>query len=211
MYNIHPETRDKVWIAGIGAPGSGKSTCLKAMSEKNRKFNYVSDDAPIADGNEINRILKKIFEDRQYKFFFSFQMKMLPVRFNQVMNGPDNALVDEAIYSTLAYSKSLRDLAWMTEWEYNTFFDNYVNYNKFIPRPKSVYYFKCSVDTLSLRISRRGIQLEHNYTKSYLEALQMGFDDVVAELSKSVNVTIIDTDNNTIDQILQLYGDNLNK
>ncbi|MCX7922043.1 MAG: deoxynucleoside kinase [Clostridia bacterium] len=203
MYKTNAEK--KIWIAAIGCPATGKTTLLKRLVEAFPEYSYSGNDQIITEGTILNFYHKKLFIENDHSFFFRFQMEVLPLRFSQSENAPDYSLVDETIFSTLAYTKALLKLKWIKDYEYHTFYQNYLNYLKFMNKPAKVLYLKC--DTLFVvlsRIARRGRQIEKKYSIEYIEALQQGFAEVAQELiDEKYDVVELNTECCTEDELFE--------
>lgn len=203
--NSFNTTLKKPWFVSFGPPCSGKTTALKAM-HANENLPYVADNRILRRGERLNYYLRKAFEEDERSFFFHFQMEILPVRFWQTIEAPQYSLVDETIFSTLAYSRTLYQLKWITPYEYQTFYLHYLTYLKLLPRPNIIYYFTCDTETILRRIIRRKRKIEKFYTKDYIEALCQTFAEVAKELVENYNLIEIDTTKKRVSEIVEEYG-----
>jgi len=194
------------WYVAIGPPGAGKSTTLRRMSQLNPLLKLVQDNTILKQGSRLNNYLRDAFEHRVIEHFFHFQMEVLPMRWHQVVEAPHNALLDESIFSTLAYSRALLRLHWITKEEYQTFFVHYCRYAALLRQPTTVFYFRCDGETLRRRIRRRGRVLEVLFGKPYLDMLVDCFDEVALELSSSTPVVRVDTTRASTDEIVSRYA-----
>jgi len=201
----------RTWYASFGPVSAGKSTGLKAMRARNKSLCYVRDNTMLNVRSRLNFYLQKAFRDGVLSFFFRFQMDALPLRFRQTLDAPNNSLVDETILSTLAYSRALLMLDWITEHEYATFFANYQFLRKIMPRPQTVFYFNCRVDTIMQRIAERARRtpnrmIEKEYDIKYIQAQVEAFAELADELSPGLRVVPIDTDTLRPRQLARIYA-----
>lgn len=210
--NITPvSSARRTWYASFGPPGAGKTTALKSINAKRPDMPLAQNRVILSPASRLNFYLKKAFEMDDPRFFFPFQLEVLPTRFWLSMNAPENALVDGSIFTALAYSRGLFELRLLTPDEYGTFYFNYLSYLQHLPLPKCVFYFYCDAGTLHKRIRARGRRTEHLYTVEYLETLSYSFSTTALELAEFVPVRRIDT--NVVDtrrlgktDIEALYG-----
>lgn len=196
----------KPWYVSFGAPAVGKTSGLKAMAEKNETSKFVEDRTILRRSSRLNYYLRKAFEEDERSFFFNFQVEILPLRFWQAVAAPAYSLVDESIYSNLAYSRALYNLGWIKNYEYQAFYSIYDVFLKMLPDPTKLFHFNCEPRTIMKRINQRGRAIEKAYSSQYIEALWFSFFEVSKELSKDINVIVIDTDKLQVDDIAELYG-----
>jgi len=165
----------------------------------------------LSPASRLNFYLRKAFEEDDPRFFFPFQLEVLPTRFWLSMNAPNNALVDGSIFTALAYSRALYELRLLSPFEYGTFFANYLSYLYHLIPPQCMFYFYCDAATLQKRIRGRKRRTERFYSLEYLEALWFAFSETAVEISKSVPVRRIDTSSIdtrflTRQEVAELYG-----
>ncbi len=196
----------KQWYTVLGPPSAGKTTALKKMTQANPSLVYVADTSVFKQSTALNYFLRKAFEDKDHSYFFKFQMSILTVRYFQAVNARDGSLVDETIFSTLAYSRALYRLGWLDRYEYETFYRHYLTYNSFLANPTAVFYLNCDAETLLRRIKRRGRIIERNYSIDYIETLCFTFSETAGELSKECDVIPIDTGKLRVAEIVRRYA-----
>ncbi|MFW0716555.1 NUDIX domain-containing protein [Pedobacter sp. N23S346] len=171
----------KSWIVTFGSPGSGKTTTLKSLfnSIPNSKYSLISDNSKILKKNtRLKRYFIEAMKNRKFIYFFYFQMEILADKYIQSLSAPQNALVDETIFSTLAYSLALFRLNWLTQDQFETFLYNYQIYSSYLPKPDFVLFFYCRKNSLVKRIAERNRKIEKYFTIEYIEALNYAFQDV---------------------------------
>lgn len=196
---------NKPWYVSFGPPATGKTTAFKAMAKKN-SMPFVRETIILKKESRLNFYLRRAFFEGEKSFFFNFQIESLAVRFWMTVNVPTFSLVDETIFTTLAYSKALYRLKWLTDYEYQAFYTNYLFYSKILPKPSIIFYFDCEEETMMKRISRRHRKHEVFYSMEYLTALRDGFSEVAWELSDNHQVVLIDTDKLRTNKIVDIHG-----
>lgn len=198
--------KNRYWVS-FGPPGAGKSSTLRAMLNADASLTLVQDHTILARPTSNLRVyLRKAWEENLRAYFFHFQLEVLPFRFGYTWNAPDNALVDETIYSTLAYSRALHELRWITDSEYQTFYANYLTYYRLLPKPQQLLYFHCDVQMLSARINKRGRKLEFHYPHEYIQALASTFEELATELSGEMDVVRINTGSTSISRLARIHA-----
>lgn len=192
-YGLQLDQKRRLYIS-YGTPCSGKSTALAAWSQK-YDLPLVQNPDIIDKETRLYYYLSNAFINGAKAMFFHFQMEILPMRFWQMATAPDRALVDESIYSTLAYSNALLKLNWLHEYEYRTFLNNYLSYQTILPKPKKIFFFYCKNVTVIERLKERGIPIEiESYTLEYINALNEAFLETANILREFCDIVEIDTD-----------------
>lgn len=199
--------RQKIWHVSLGPPGAGKTTTLRAMHKQNSQYPFVTDETILRPSSRLNYYLLQAFEHDNKMYFFRFQLEVLATRWQQAMMAPNMSLVDETIFSTLAYSRALYYLGWISKSEYQTFFVHYLHYRDCLPAPTRILQFTCEMETLKRRIrSRPGRKWEQCFTTEYLRSLERSFSEVASELAGEFTVLQIDTTRTSTDEIVKQYG-----
>lgn len=176
----------KKWYAALGAPGAGKTTILKEIESINGTYQCQKYDVLDASLN-FKFYLEKLFIHHDLKYFFNFQVEILHLRFWQSLYADSNSIVDESIYSPLAYTKTLFHLKWIDEYVFEAFYKNYCSYQAILPPPCKILYFYCSTETLMKRITERGRFHEKYYTFKYVEQLNIDFQEIAYLLKRNGN------------------------
>src|SRR2546430_16298072 len=92
--------------------------------------------------------------DRSYAF--PCQMEALASRYWHALSARSaNAIADEWIYSTLAYSKALRYQHSLQDYEFQTFYMTYLAYLQWLPPPKLVVHLTATPEVLRRRVEGR--------------------------------------------------------
>lgn len=197
----------KQWLAAYGGPGTGKTTLLQRLSDTYRQdlnYEYVHNNSILEENSRLWRYHRKLFEEGDYSYFFRFQMEILPIRFRQSQESSENALVDESIFSTFAYTHALRTLDWLSADDYDTFLANYRIYSDHLEKPSCILFLDCpNIITILDRIARRQRAIEQNFSRAYLESLQHSFAEVADEIQKENRLIRIDVENLTEDQLFE--------
>lgn len=197
---------NKKFFVSFGPPAAGKTTSLLGMSKQNHDFKYVHDNIILQKKSRLNYYIHAAFEKKITPLFFHFQMEILLLRFLLTKNAPNNALVDESIFSTLSYSRALYRVGYITAKEYQTFYYHYLHYVEQLPAPEVIFYFNCPIDTLFSRIKRRGRKHEQLYDRNYIENLYFSFYEVSKQLKKDYKLVTIDTGDLSIKEVTQRYA-----
>jgi 8-oxo-dGTP pyrophosphatase MutT (NUDIX family)/deoxyadenosine/deoxycytidine kinase len=211
LYNKNQANKN--WMVSLGPPGSGKTTSLKALNKSNNQYYLISDNSKILKKDtRLKKYLNEALRNSKLLYFFYFQMEILPERFKESFNCPNNSLVDETIFSTLAYSTALYYLNWINKEQFEIFMNNYQLLLKFLPTPTEIFYFHCNTVTLLNRIKSRDRKIEYYFTIEYLDALNKSFYEVASELVRvGYNVTYIDTEEQRTKKIVDLLYPKLTK
>jgi deoxyadenosine/deoxycytidine kinase len=160
----------------------------------------------------FKEFLEKAFIEKEHKFFFHFQMEILQLRFWQSYYASNNAIVDEGIFSPLAYTKALLFLKWIDKYVFDSFFRNYSSYQAILTPPCTILYFYSSSETLASRIKRRKRPHEQYYSQQYIEALNEAFSETAAYLRKvGFDIYYINTDEKPVEQIAENIWRNILK
>ncbi len=190
----------------LGSPGSGKSQLFKELILRNPTKQLISDNTWAKANSNLNLFLKKAFEEEEREFFFHFQMESLLIRFLYTFQAPNLSLVDESIYTTLAYSRALYRLNWIKIYEYEIFYRYYSFLLNLLPRPQEIIYLECDNDILKKRLKRRNRKHEGHYTDEYIKALQFAFSEVAIELElNGFKVIKLNSSNTSTKKLVKQY------
>lgn len=196
----------------FGPPTAGKTSSFRAMAQKNPALNLSENTSNLHRSTSLAYYLQKAFAEEDRSFFFLFQIESLHERFWHTLRAEPHSLIDETIYTSLAYSRVLYQLGWMKGYEYDTFYRYYLTFLHLLPTPHTVYYFYCSEDTamrrLAERSKRKGYSHEAHYTIEYVDALCRSFSEIARDLADThkINVVSIDSDGMTIAEMAERYG-----
>ena len=193
----------KKWYAAFGPPGVGKTTTLQFVKRISQDAIVEKDD--ILDNRfDFKGYLNKAFKKKEYQYFLYFQLEILQFRFWQSFNTKNNSIVDESIYSTLAYTKALYSLKHLSSNMFRAFYSHYNSYNAILTPPQTIIYFYCSTKKLLDRIKERARPHEKYYDIEYVEKLNEAFSEVSSYLKKNgQNVVYISTDDKSAQAIAE--------
>lgn len=206
------EPAGKQYFASFGPPCAGKTEAFRVMAKRDRRLVHVVDTTPLQKNSDQNFYLRKAFEQRDHRLFFHFQVDSLSSRFWTTMAAPANALVDETIYTTLAYSRALLRLGWIAEYEYKAFYRHYSLYSALMPKPAALYYFSCDENLLIARLRERGKKKSRSheayYLPEYVDALSYAFGELGRELRVVHGVKVVNVDSSAFssDEIADRYA-----
>lgn len=202
---------DNPYVVTFGPMCAGKTATLETLALAKPNIHVVSRPLVSEKHSRLGSYLHSAFVEHTTSFFFHFQLEVLFTRFYQTIMAPTNAFVDETIFSTLAYSRTLYQLGWLKQFEYETFYSHYFSYYNLLPNPKTILYFHCEPETISDRIRKRLLydkfrRHEAFYSTQYIQILCCAFADLAEELSKIYEIISIDTDQMKTDQIIDAYN-----
>jgi 8-oxo-dGTP pyrophosphatase MutT (NUDIX family)/deoxyadenosine/deoxycytidine kinase len=196
----------------FGPPTAGKTEAFKTMVRRNKELKLVENTSNLHRSESLSFYLQKAFAEEDRSFFFLFQIESMYERFWQTLNAQPHSLIDETIYTTLAYSRALLQLGWMKDYEYDTFFKYYLMCSHLLPIPHTIFYFHCNENTVVRRLvdrsKRRGHHHEVHYPTEYVDALCRAFADIAADLSttQKLQVVSIDSDAMSTSEIADRYA-----
>jgi len=201
-----------------GNIGSGKSTALKFLKDKNKNNNNIIFlQEPIDIWNEIKyegkTILEKFYENQE-KYAFPFQMMAFITRYNILLNtikkNPDAIIITERSLYTDKYvfAKMLFESTQMNNFEYqiyNKWFDTFIQN---LPEHKYIYFYS-SPSVCYDRIAKRSRVGEDLISLSYLENCNVYHDDMFKELEPSLKINLdeYDLNENTYDDMINIIED----
>ena len=179
------------YFAVAGNIGAGKTTLTERLAGDLRIqpfFEPVKENPYLAD-----------FYDDMEKWSFHLQVFFLTERFKaQAKIQKENiwCVQDRTIYEDIEVFARTQYLAnAMSERDYQTYSTLSANITPFLKLPSILIYLKASVNTLLRRIQQRHRDYEQNMDKTYLELLNISYNQWIAKFSSLTEVIVVDIDN----------------
>lgn len=192
-------------LVSLGPPAVGKSDFLDALS-KLTQINVVRDTTWAKKGSNLNMFLKKAFEEGRKEYFFPFQMESVLRRYLCALSAPEKSAVDESIYTSLAYSRALLRLGWITKFEFQIFYSYYLLLERSMPIPTDIVFVTCDPVTMQKRMRGRRRKHEAFYSMDYLRALHFAFNEVAGDLERfHLSVTRLDSSKMSTNELIETY------
>ncbi|MEJ7623781.1 MAG: NUDIX domain-containing protein [Pyrinomonadaceae bacterium] len=193
-------------IVSLGPPAVGKSTFLNALAKVDPLINVIRDTTWSRKGSNLNTFLKMAFEKGSKEYFFPFQLESLLRRYLYAISAPQNSAVDESIYTSLAYSRALLRLGWITKFEFQIFYSYYLLLERSMPKPTEIVFVTCDLHTMQKRIRDRRRRHEAFYSPDYIRALHFAFNEVAGDLERSgMSLTRLDSSVTSVDELIETY------
>ncbi len=199
------------FIVVAGNIGAGKSTLVQILSER---LGFKPFFEPVND----NPYLEDFYRNMEAWSFHS-QLYFLTRRLRihkQLLDAEGSVVQDRSVYEDAeVFARNLYLQEDMSTRDYGVYQDLYRILIDLLPPPNLVVYLRTSVDTLLERINTRGRGFEAGISRSYLERLNVLYEEWIAS-STQCPVLIIPSDNLNlvsssahISQVVQLVQDRL--
>ena len=180
---------DRLFIGIAGMIGAGKSTLATALGEHLNIDVYYE---PVQD----NEYLEDFYRDTA-RYSFATQIYLLNRRFQQhqeiIWKGP-SAVQDRTIYEDSVFAKMLVGLGLMEERDYRTYQSLFEHMSNFMCRPNVIVYLDVTPERSMERIQMRSRGVESGISMDYLKALYQGYEEFIADISRSTPVIRVDYD-----------------
>ena len=199
------------FIVVAGNIGAGKSTLVQLLSER---LGFQPFFEPVND----NPYLEDFYSDMRSWAFHS-QLYFLTRRLRihkQLLEAEGSVVQDRSVYEDAeVFARNLYLQGDMSTRDYGVYQDLYRILIDLLPPPNLVVYLRTSVDTLLERINTRGRGFEAGISRSYLERLNVLYEEWINSFIQCP-VLIITSDNLNlvsssahISQVVQLVQERL--
>jgi deoxyadenosine/deoxycytidine kinase len=179
-----------LFIAVAGNIGAGKSSLARLLGER---FSWK----PYFESVDDNPYLSDFYGDMT-RWSFHLQIYFLANRFKchkEIVEASESVIQDRSIYEDAEiFARNLHDIGKMTDRDYTNYVSLFHVMMEYLKPPDLMVYLRANVDTLVKQISRRGREYEQGIPRSYLEQLNVLYEDWIARY-KLGPLLIIESDN----------------
>ena len=176
----------KRYLILAGNIGAGKSTLVEKLCAR---LNWQPYYEPVA----TNPYLEDFYADME-RWAFQSQMFFLSHRARSHMElskDKHSVVQDRSLYEDAhVFERNLYKQGLLSERDHNTYLQFYQVFSQLLPAPDLVVYLKASVPTLQKRIRMRARSYEQDIAPSYLESLNILYDEWIADFRLSPVLTI---------------------
>lgn len=176
----------KKFVAVAGNIGVGKSTLVAMLS---KRLDWQPFYEPVAE----NPYLADFYRDMRAWAFHS-QIFFLTHRLRahrQLLDHPTSAIQDRSVYEDAeVFACNLYHQKLINERDYASYRELYLVLTEFLPPPDLVIYLRASVPTLLERIKHRGRDYERRITATYLNQLNLLYEDWISRFSLCPVLTV---------------------
>lgn len=187
----------KTWFATLGGPSTGKTELIRKIENCLPSYKTINREAKeiLQEGNAFFEYYKKIHINKEYKFFFRYQLLSLPYRYWRSVKCPENCILDTTIYDALVYAKAENSINYLSKSDYSIFFENYKAITHHFLKPRMLIYLKCSnTKKVRLRIKEQGNNIEQQYSDDYINAIFGCYDEVANQIKHETGITVLEYD-----------------
>lgn len=174
-----------VGIAGI--IGVGKSTLTEKLA---KKLGVPAFWEPVKENPYLEEFYKNIG-----RWAFSMQVHLLNERFVQhqeIVWLGKGAIQDRTIYEDTIFAEMLYEAGFITEIEYKTYLNLFLNMTKFLQRPDVIIFLDVKPEIALERIKMRNRGAESGITLDYLIDLKNGYEKFYDRLGGVLNIQRVD-------------------
>ena len=178
-----------LFIGIAGMIGAGKSTLARSLGEHLDLPVYYE---PVQD----NAYLADFYRDTK-RYSFATQIYLLNRRFQQhqeIIWRGGGGVQDRTIYEDSVFAKMLVKLDLMEERDYETYLSLFRHMSNFMCRPSVIIYLDVKPERSMERINERNRDVESGISLEYLGALYEGYEEFVADISRTIPVVRVDWD-----------------
>lgn len=179
-----------LFIAVAGNIGAGKSSLARLLGDRFRwkpYFESVDDNPYLAD-----------FYADMNRWSFHLQIYFLANRFKchkEIVESSESVIQDRSIYEDAEiFARNLFDIGKMTERDYTNYVSLFHVMMEYLKAPDLLIYLRANIDTLMKQIVKRGRDFEKSIERSYLQQLNVLYEDWIARY-KLGPLLIIESDN----------------
>ncbi|MBM4169450.1 MAG: deoxynucleoside kinase [Ignavibacteria bacterium] len=178
-----------LFIAVAGNIGAGKSSLTRLLAQR---FGWK----PYYESVDDNPYLPDFYADMK-RWSFHLQIYFLSNRFKnhkEIVESGESVIQDRSIYEDAQiFARNLYEIGNMSERDYENYVSLFHVMMEYLKPPDLLIYLKTSVDTLVDQISRRGRSFEKGIERSYLESLNILYNDWIDNYSLG-QVLVINND-----------------
>lgn len=178
-----------IFVAVAGNIGAGKSSLARMLGDHFRWKPYY-------ESVDDNPYLADFYEDME-RWAFHLQIYFLSNRFKahkEIVESRESVIQDRTIYEDAEiFARNLYDIGKMTERDYTNYVSLFHVMMEYLKPPDLLIYLRASVDTLLEQIARRGREFEQGIQRSYLEQLNVLYEDWIRRYKH--RLLIIESDN----------------
>lgn len=179
-----------LFIAVAGNIGAGKSSLAKLLG---KRFQWK----PYFESVEDNPYLADFYGDME-RWSFHLQIYFLANRFKchkEIVESMESVIQDRSIYEDAEiFARNLYNIGKMSERDYTNYVSLFHVMMEYLKPPDLLIYLRATVDTLMQQIVKRGRDFEKSIQRSYLEQLNILYEDWITRY-KIGPLLIIESDN----------------
>ena len=179
-----------LFVAVAGNIGAGKSSLARLLGAR---FNWK----PYFESVDDNPYLSDFYGDMT-RWSFHLQIYFLANRFKchkEIVESSESVIQDRSIYEDAEiFARNLYDIGKMTERDYTNYVSLFHVMMEYLKPPDLMIYLRANIDTLVKQISKRGRDFEQGIQRSYLETLNVLYEEWIQRY-KLGPLLIIESDN----------------
>lgn len=176
----------KKYIVLAGNIGAGKSTLVSLLADK---LDFAPYFEPVAE----NPFLKDFYADMK-RWAFHSQVFFLTSRargHRELLDDPRSVVQDRSLYEDAeVFARNLYVQGALGGEEWSTYCELYRTLAAILPPPDLVIYIRASVKTLKARIAKRGRDFEAKIPDSYLQGLNLLYEEWIQSFTLAPVLTI---------------------
>ncbi|MCX7984968.1 MAG: deoxynucleoside kinase [Bacteroidetes bacterium] len=162
-----------LFVAIAGNIGAGKSSLARMLGDY---FHWK----PYFESVDDNPYLPDFYADME-RWSFHLQIYFLSSRFKahkEIVESRESVIQDRTIYEDAEiFARNLYNIGKMSARDYTNYVSLFHVMMEYLKPPDLLIYLRASVDTLLEQIARRGRDFEKGIQRSYLEQLNILYED----------------------------------